>query len=176
MFFEIDIAFTSAPRHLLNLDLNENTIDLLNNSEQWKLNFDNWINFLCIEYKQYCPELMIGRSSFSLGLAFVDDFKIVELNQKWRGISKSTDVLSFPAIDNSLNLPLDIPLELGDIFVSVPKAQIQAIEHSHCLAKELNWLVTHGLLHLLGWDHPDAKLLKEMLYCQDRLMELHVET
>ena len=65
-------------------------------------------------------------------------------------------------------------LELGDIVVSVPTAARQAIEQGHSLERELQWLVSHGLLHLLGWDHPDEATLNAMIACQERLLAMAV--
>ncbi|HJM80384.1 MAG TPA: rRNA maturation RNase YbeY, partial [Prochlorococcaceae cyanobacterium Fu_MAG_72] len=109
----------------------------------------------------------------SLGLQFTDDATITELNSSWRQRSEATDVLSFPALDNSFILPRDTCLELGDIVVSVPTAKRQAREQGHELGLELRWLVSHGLLHLLGWDHPSSESLKTMLSCQEQLLSIN---
>ena len=62
-------------------------------------------------------------------------------------------------------------VELGDIIVSVDTAQRQAQNHNHSLGYELHWLISHGLLHLLGWDHPDERRLSGMLALQERLLD-----
>ena len=62
------------------------------------------------------------------------------------------------------------PLELGDIVISVETAARQAREHDHPLERELRFLASHGLLHLLGWDHPDEESLAAMLERQERLL------
>ena len=61
-------------------------------------------------------------------------------------------------------------LEIGDIVVSVMTADCQAKEQNHSLSNELLWLVSHGLMHLLGWDHPNSDRLKEMLNYQEQLL------
>jgi probable rRNA maturation factor len=61
---------------------------------------------------------------------------------------------------------------LGDIVISTETAQRQAIQGKHSLLQELAWLATHGLLHLLGWDHPDEASLVEMLQQQTVLMNV----
>ena len=61
-------------------------------------------------------------------------------------------------------------LELGDIVISVETAARQAPEHGHNLREELLFLATHGLLHLLGWDHPDDASLEAMLQRQQQLL------
>jgi probable rRNA maturation factor len=61
------------------------------------------------------------------------------------------------------------PLELGDIVISLDTAARQAAEHGHSLERELQFLASHGLLHLLGWDHPDEASLAAMLNRQEAL-------
>ena len=105
-----------------------------------------------------------------MGLQFTDDPTIKALNFCWRARKEKTDVLSFPMIDEELVLPQVEPLEIGDIVVSVNTAESQAKEQNHSLAHELLWLVSHGLMHLLGWDHPTSDSLKEMLNYQEQLL------
>jgi probable rRNA maturation factor len=62
------------------------------------------------------------------------------------------------------------PLELGDIVISLETAARQAPDHGHPLERELLFLASHGLLHLLGWDHPDDASLAAMLSRQERLL------
>jgi len=63
------------------------------------------------------------------------------------------------------------PLELGDIVISLETAARQAPEHGHSLEQELLFLASHGLLHLLGWDHPDDASLAAMLARQHELVQ-----
>ena len=65
-------------------------------------------------------------------------------------------------------------IELGDIVISVPTAIRQARENNIDLFRELRWLATHGLLHLLGWDHSDEESLNNMLLNQEQLLDLSV--
>jgi probable rRNA maturation factor len=85
-------------------------------------------------------------------IAFVDDEAMTELNQKFRKKRKTTDVLTFPA-DDSYNEPSATGRPLGDIVISVDQARRQAAEEKHALATEIRYLVVHGLLHALGYDH-----------------------
>lgn len=93
---------------------------------------------------------------FALSLHLVDDETIRELNRSRRGIDAPTDVLSFPLQDPMglrFVLPPGQPLHLGDVVVSYPRAVAQAEEYGHSLERELAYLVAHGVLHLLGYDH-----------------------
>ena len=85
-------------------------------------------------------------------------------------------VLAFAAQeDGPLPLPAELAglgeLELGDIVISLETAARQAPEHGHSLVEELQFLASHGLLHLLGWDHPDEASLAAMLARQERLLQ-----
>ncbi len=92
----------------------------------------------------------------ALSLLLTDDETLRALNRRYRGIDKTTDVLSFPEEDLLNN---DEPRYLGDIAISVAQARRQAAQGQHPLAAELQLLTVHGVLHLLGYDHeePEAK-------------------
>ena len=108
--------------------------------------------------------------AYSLGLQFCDDVAIAELNGAWRNNPVPTDVLSFAAQEEQPLQLEGVPLELGDIVISLPTAVRQAPEHGNDLNAELLFLVSHGLLHLLGWDHPDEAALIAMLERQQALI------
>jgi probable rRNA maturation factor len=87
-----------------------------------------------------------------VSIAFVDDDAMAELNQKFRKKAKTTDVLTFPA-DDSYSEPSAKGRPLGDIVISVDQARRQAADEKHSLATEIRYLVLHGVLHALGYDH-----------------------
>ena len=120
-------------------------------------------------------------TSYALGLTFCDDATISTLNQEWRGLEGPTDVLAFAMQDDPIPLPPTAlegmhgdqelqPLELGDIVISLETARRQAESEGHSLSRELLFLASHGLLHLLGWDHPDDPSLAAMLSRQEELL------
>lgn len=90
-----------------------------------------------------------------LSVIFIDDEEMHTMNKEYRGIDRTTDVLSFALEDNDTYVP--VIRQLGDIFVSIPKMQEQAKEYGHSEKRELSFLVCHGLLHLLGYDHTKGK-------------------
>ncbi|MEA1958170.1 MAG: rRNA maturation RNase YbeY [Chloroflexota bacterium] len=94
-----------------------------------------------------------------IGLVVTDDAKMRKLNREYRGIDDTTDVLSFAlsedAGDTAFVVPADGVSRLGEIIVSYPRAEAQAVEHNRPLDRELAWLIVHGVLHLLGYDHQD---------------------
>ncbi|HEV7768714.1 MAG TPA: rRNA maturation RNase YbeY [Thermoanaerobaculia bacterium] len=87
-----------------------------------------------------------------VAIAFIDDDAMTELNQKFRKKAKTTDVLTFPA-DDSYNEPSATGRPLGDIVISIDQARRQAVDEKHSLATEVRYLVLHGVLHALGYDH-----------------------
>jgi probable rRNA maturation factor len=92
-----------------------------------------------------------------ISLLLVDDKRIQELNYDFRNINQPTDVLSFPLRETKGDGVEIATVEdqwlLGDIVISVETAQRQAKEYGHSLERELGFLLVHGCLHLLGYDH-----------------------
>jgi probable rRNA maturation factor len=112
--------------------------------------------------------------TYELSLRLTSDVEIQALNFQFRHQDKSTDVLSFAAMEVDFPEiepePSDLTLYLGDIIISVDTAVRQAPEHGYSLRRELAWLASHGLLHLLGWDHPDEPSLLIMLNQQETFL------
>ena len=103
-----------------------------------------------LDYEQYSNPCEVS-------VSFVDNAEIRELNKKFRGIDKATDVLSFPLFDyegESEEPPVDEMLGmLGDIVLSLEQAALQADEYGHSFEREVAFLTVHSMLHLLGYDH-----------------------
>jgi probable rRNA maturation factor len=100
-------------------------------------------------------ELDLRRDAFDVAL--IDDAEIQRLNAAFRGKHKPTDVLSFPWQDGAREVP-ETPGEnlsgfLGDVIISVETARRNARKEGHSLPTEIQQLMLHGLLHLLGYDH-----------------------
>ena len=79
-----------------------------------------------------------------LAIAFVDDAAMRRLNREFRRKDKTTDVLTFPG---------DEPTHLGDVVISLEQARRQARDEQHSLATEVRYLILHGILHSMGYDH-----------------------
>ena len=117
------------------------------------------INF-GIEYMDFNPECEIS-------LSFVDVHEMEELHIKWMQEDGPTDVLSFP-----MDMPeskTDVVI-LGDIVISPAVAAKQAIDAGHSTEHEMFILVTHGLLHILGYDHADPDEEKVMFTLQEKIV------
>lgn len=112
-------------------------------------------------------EEMAERGQFSL--AFVSNRQIQKLNKEWMGKDKATDVLSFPL---SLDPPpsTEIPWEVGEVVISVERAQEQAHEYGHSVDRETAFLFVHGMLHILGFDHMEPDEEKDMFGRQKQIL------
>lgn len=90
-------------------------------------------------------------------LVITGDERIQELNRVYRGLDEPTDVLSFSAQEGSADFVAapEASHYLGDVIVSYPRAVAQAAEQGHAVEEELDLLIVHGLLHLLGYDHAE---------------------
>lgn len=95
-------------------------------------------------------------------------------NLEYRDIDRTTDVLSF-ALEDNQTYKTEIR-QLGDIFISIPKMQAQAKEYGHSEKRELSFLVVHGVLHLLGYDHTRSKEEEKLQFgLQDEILnELNI--
>ena len=108
-------------------------------------------------------------------VVFINDDAMHNLNKTYRGIDRTTDVLSFAFEDNEKEKQ-EIR-ELGEIFINIPKMQEQAKEYGHSETRELSFLTVHGLLHLLGYDHTlGEKEEKEMFARQEAVLNEFEET
>jgi probable rRNA maturation factor len=103
-----------------------------------------------------------------LGIVIASDSLLHQLNLQYRKTDSATDVLSFPSAEID---PDTSRLYLGDIIISLPRAQAQASAEGHTLADELVLLVVHGTLHLLGYDHEQDEDKKRMQIAQDTMMK-----
>jgi probable rRNA maturation factor len=144
--------------------------------ESWHAHLEAWLVGLHPRLPAH-----LRAPAYALGLTLCDDAEISDLNRQWRGLEGPTDVLAFAIQEAPLPLPAALldgedgcveaePLELGDIVISLDTARRQAESEGHSLSRELLFLASHGLLHLLGWDHPDDPSLAAMLARQEELL------
>ena len=114
---------------------------------------------------------LYGAENSELSVTLTNDEHVHELNKKFRGVDKPTDVLSFAFRESDepeiLNPQIEI---LGDIIISLERAKIQAENFGHSYLREVIFLTVHGLLHLLGYDHIDDNDRIEMEREQDYIM------
>ena len=101
-------------------------------------------------------------------IVLTDDAQLHELNREYLGIDAPTDVLSFPASESD---PETGTPYLGDILISIPRAAGQAQSAGHSVEDEVQLLVVHGTLHLLGYDHAEAEEKAQMWKAQAQVLE-----
>lgn len=101
-------------------------------------------------------------------IIFVDNETIRNINKEYRKIDKETDVISFALEDNE-DIKFEFGRLLGDIYISIPKMKEQAKEYGHSQQRELSFLIIHGLLHLLGYDHM-TKEEEEVMFKEQELI------
>lgn len=107
-----------------------------------------------------------------ISVVIVDKDKIHEINKTYRNVDKVTDVISFAFEDNGGITPDGLRI-LGEIYLCMDKAKEQAIEYGHSNKREICYLVTHGLLHLLGYNHEKEEDKKKMRIKEEEILELY---
>jgi len=120
-------------------------IEVINRQRKLPLDGERWRAFAAKALK-VAPARGAG-----VTVAFVSDRAMRELNWRWRGKRGTTDVLSFPAEQAEFEKLAEATL--GDVVVSVERAEKQAAEHGLSFEREVKQLILHGLLHLCGYDH-----------------------
>lgn len=94
------------------------------------------------------------KGDYDLSLTLVDNNRIQEINRDYRSLDEVTDVISFAIMDDlEFEIIEGMEIDLGDIFISVDRANTQAEDLNQSLEKELEFLFVHGVLHLFGYDH-----------------------
>ena len=121
-------------------------IEVVNRQRKVRIDPERWLAF------SEKALSVIRKQPSHATIAFVSDRQIKELNRRFRGIDKATDVLSFPVGDETSG-----ETNLGDIAISLERASIQAQENQLTLDEEIAQLILHGLLHLCGYDHVTDK-------------------
>lgn len=137
---------------------------LVNNSNQ-VLGEEKLLN----DYIKYLvKKLELDNCEFNV--IIISNEEIRKINREYRNIDRETDVISF-ALEDEMDIKYDDFRLLGDIYISLDKAYSQALEYGHSRERELCFLITHGILHLLGYDHMKPDDEKEMFTLQESLLE-----
>ena len=142
-----------------------NKVELFNQTEKEISELDTVLKVLDSALKKE------NLDNVSFNLIIVDNEYIHELNRDYRNIDRETDVITFALEDeDSIILPSDERV-LGDIYISIDKAESQALEYGHSLLRELSFLAVHGFYHLLGYDHMTEEDEKVMFKKQEEVLE-----
>ncbi len=155
-------------------------MQILIENEQDKVEISDAIDNLI----KKASELSLALEGFTLPVEisylYVDNDRIKDMNKEFRDVDKATDVLSFPMLDieegklSSSEGDYDYEEEcimLGDIVISLEMTKKQAEEYGHSFERELAFLATHGMFHLLGYDHEEPSEEKRMMEKQEAVLE-----
>lgn len=136
------------------------------------IHIDNQQNFLETALLERAARLTLelepDSADADITIVLTDDSQLHELNREFLGVDAPTDVLSFPASESD---PETGAAYLGDILISVPRAAQQAQAAGHPMEAEVQLLVVHGVLHLLGHDHAEAEEKTRMWAEQAKVLE-----
>jgi probable rRNA maturation factor len=119
--------------------------------------------------KRLAEKILEGeKNNHNVNIILTDDKYITRLNREFLNKNETTDVLSFGMKEGKKLIPeADL---LGEVYISLDRAEKQAKEYNQSLQKEVNLLVTHGLLHLLGYDHRGVDQKKRMKKKEERYL------
>lgn len=124
-----------------------------------------------LQIAENCENLLRLDRMHSASVIFVTAKDIHKINREYRNIDRPTDVISFALQDSEESYEvMEGEEELGDIFINIEAIQAQAKEYGHSLRREVCFLFTHGLLHLLGYDHMDKEDEQVMFALQDEIL------
>ena len=140
-------------------------MDITVNIDPETLELDEEIKHEIVRAVETMGELY-DAANCEVSITVTDDARIHALNRQYRGIDRPTDVLSF-AFNESDEPEIIFDDEdhidtLGDIIVSIDRARAQAVEYGHSFKREIIFLIVHGMLHLLGYDHMEESERLEM--------------
>ena len=120
---------------------------------------------------EYCLDLeQVDQERTEISVTFVEGEEIRNLNREYRDTDKVTDVLSFPQFDDLNEIPEFGEICLGDVVICKDRALEQAEEFGHSFEREIIYLFTHSILHLLGYDHMEEDEKKEMRQREEEVM------
>ncbi|WP_076461861.1 rRNA maturation RNase YbeY [Limosilactobacillus caccae] len=131
------------------------------------------------ELLQFAAQKLSLSENTEMSVTFVNNPEIKEMNAKYRGVDRATDVLSFAEEETGEESPIvmdpelaaEIPVNLGDLFISIDKVAEQAKFLGHSVDRELGFLAVHGFLHLNGYDHEQAEDEAKMFSLQREILD-----
>lgn len=140
--------------------------------------YENQVDDFCENYEEDYLKIIETtldhlkiKDDIEMACVLIDDERIHQINREYRNIDRSTDVISFALEDSNQFYVEGMPRSIGDIFISVDHAKMQAQEYGHSLRREMCFLFTHGLLHLLGYDHMNEADEKVMNALQKEILD-----
>ena len=159
----------------INIDLDKNITHFCKENINEKVDIENYIQEI-VKNITNNEELYFDEISVSISSATKDEIK--QINKKYREIDKVTDVLSFPIftkeelkdIIKKEDAKKIKSLELGDIIVCLDVVKVQAVQYETGILRELLYMITHGMCHLVGYDHIKDEEKKEMRKLEEEIL------
>lgn len=144
-------------------------------NQQNKVPYNKQLQEIIVKVANATAKLCKLSRKTEVSIMVVDNSYIQELNLIYRGQNQPTDVLSFAMNElgeeePDLDFSGDVNI-LGDIVISLEQALVQSLEYGHELERELGYLVVHGMLHLLGYDHENAQEKDLMRSLEEKVMQ-----
>ncbi len=157
----------------INIDLDDKLVEFMKKECERDITED-----ISTIVKTALKEKEIETEEVSISISAVDIDTIHKINKEYRNVDRPTDVLSFPIssreeIDNFHNLDTDKrvkELELGDIIICIDVLQEHAKEYNTGILREMLYMITHGVCHLLGYDHEIEDEKKEMRALEEKIL------
>ena len=136
----------------------------------------DWLEGRYTEIAKVAFSYLNIKENYEVDVSLVDDETIHQVNRDYRNVDRVTDVISF-AFNDDKDLKdqinsLDVQKMLREILICLPQAKRQAAEIGNSLERELSFLFTHGLLHLLGYDHMTPEDEAIMFPLQEKILSL----
>lgn len=159
----------------IKIDLDDNIINFCKEKILKEIKIEEYIKkiveIITTEEKIFTEEIYVSIMS-------ADKLMIKEYNNKYRGVDRVTDVLSFPIftkeeldnIKNSSEKKKIKSLELGDILICLDIVEVQAVEYETGLLRELLYMITHAMCHLVGYDHIEEEDRKQMRELEEKVL------
>ncbi len=143
-------------------------------NQQNSVDYNPEVEKIILQAASRAAAILALAANTELSILLVDNAYIKELNNIYRGVNQETDVLSFAMNELEEEDPVsgltgEVNL-LGDVVISLEKALAQSKEYGHSFSRELSYLLVHGLLHLLGFDHEDESGVAAMRECEEEIM------
>lgn len=163
-------------RDNINIDLDENIISFI--CKETKEDEQKIRNYIVDIVYNGCVENSINVDKISISITTATKSEIKNINSEYRNIDRVTDVLSFPIFEreelkNICNQPKDKMLkeiELGDIILCLDVVKEQSIEYGTGILRETLYMITHGVCHLMGYDHIEEDEKKEMRKMEEKIL------
>lgn len=153
--------------------MNKLMIDLVDETDQLSVEQMEEIEKLL----NFAAEKENLEDSSEVSVTFVSNERIHEINREYREKDAPTDVISFAMEELGEGeielIGAELPRVLGDIIISIPKAEEQAQEYGHSFIRELGFLAVHGFLHLLGYDHMEKAEEEKMFSRQKEILDTY---